>query len=79
MQAYSNHHEVNAVNFYIKTWPDDTATLMTDNGQVLWSFHCLNDAVSAAREWYAMNEDKIGHIDSLREGEIYSYLDAGNL
>ena len=52
---------------------------MTYNGQVLWSFHCLNDAVSAAREWYAMNEDKIGHIDSLKEGEIYSFLDAGNL
>ena len=75
MQAYSIQPEMTAVNFYIKTWPDDTATLMTDNGQVLWSFHCLNDAVSAAREWYAMNEDKIGHIDSLNEGEIYSFLD----
>ena len=64
------------MNFYIKTWPDDTATLMTDNGQVLWSFHCLNDAVSAAREWYAMNDDKIGNLESLEDGEIDSLLEA---
>ena len=64
------------MNFYIKTWPDDTATLMTDNGQVLWSFHCLNDAVSAAREWYAMNDDKIGNLESLDDGEIDSLLEA---
>ena len=66
------------VNFYIKTWPDDTATLMTDHGQVLWSFHCLNDAVAACHEWYAMNEDNIGHLDCLMEEELYSLLDTCN-
>jgi hypothetical protein len=66
------------MNFYIKTWPDDTATLMTDNGQVLWSFHSLDDAVAACHEWYAMNEDKIDDIDYIKEGEDYSVLDTYN-
>lgn len=59
------------MNFYIKTWPDDTATLMTDNGQVLWSFHSLNDAVSACREWYNLNDIKTDHTHNMLEGQNY--------
>lgn len=57
------------MNFYIKTWPDDTATLMTDNGQVLWSFHSLDDAVSVCREWYNLNDIKTDYADAFLEGE----------
>jgi len=59
------------VNFYIKTWPDDPATLMTDNGQVLWSFNSLDDAVSVCREWYNLNDIKTDYADTLLDVEIY--------
>lgn len=57
------------MNFYIKTWPDDTATLMTANGQVLWSFHSLDDAVSVCREWYGLHGVKTDCAGSIRVGE----------
>lgn len=59
------------MNFYIKTWPDDTATLMTDNGQVLWSFHSLDDAVTVCREWYNLNDIKTDCVGNYLESEDY--------
>lgn len=43
------------MNFFIKTWPDDTATLMTASGEVLSLYCSLDDAVSVCREWYGLN------------------------
>jgi len=36
------------MNFYIKEWPDDTATLMTERGHVIWIFHSVEEAEAAA-------------------------------
>ena len=44
------------MNFYIRELLDGSATLMTDNGVVLWTFCSVEDARQACREWYAMNE-----------------------
>ncbi len=44
-----------AVTFYIKAWPDNRATLMTDLGQILMTFPSVEEAASACREWYAGN------------------------
>ena len=42
------------MNFYIKEWANNTATLMTDNGQVLWTFPSKNEAYEVCREYYAV-------------------------
>ncbi len=44
------------MTFYIKIWPDNTATLMTQWGQVLWTFPNPDEAMAACREWYALHE-----------------------
>lgn len=42
------------MNFYIKEWANHTATLMTDNGQVLWTFPSRSEAYEVCREYYAL-------------------------
>jgi hypothetical protein len=32
------------MNFYIKEWPDNTATLMTEFGRVVWTFASIEEA-----------------------------------
>ncbi|MFQ5488743.1 MAG: hypothetical protein ACE5ET_09915 [Gammaproteobacteria bacterium] len=44
------------MTFYIKAWPDNSATLMTELGQILWTFPTLDDALNACRDWYSMHE-----------------------
>lgn len=46
------------MRFFIKEWSDDTVTLMTDQGQVIWTFDSVPSAIRGAREWagYAENE-----------------------
>ena len=36
------------MNFYIKEWPDNTATLMTEYGRVVWTFTSVEEAEEAA-------------------------------
>lgn len=36
------------MNFYIKEWPDNTATLMTERGHVVWIFPSVEEAEEAA-------------------------------
>ena len=34
--------------FYIKEWPDNTATLMTERGHEIWIFPSVEEAEAAA-------------------------------
>lgn len=36
--------------FYIKEWPDNTATLMTERGHVIWIFPSVEEAETAAED-----------------------------
>lgn len=36
------------MNFYIKEWPDNTATLITERGRVVWTFASVDEAREAA-------------------------------
>jgi hypothetical protein len=36
------------MNFYIKEWPDNTATLITEGGHVVWLFPSVEAAEEAA-------------------------------
>ena len=39
------------MKFFIKEWSDDTATLMTEHGQVVWTFSSVQEAVEGCAEW----------------------------
>jgi len=42
------------MNFYIKEWANKTATLMTDMGQVLWTFPNAEEAYKVCEEYYSI-------------------------
>ena len=37
---------------YIKEWPNHTATIMSANGQVIWTFSSTEEAHQACNEWH---------------------------
>ncbi|MHB8534108.1 MAG: hypothetical protein ACYDBW_01525 [Sulfuricaulis sp.] len=39
------------MKFFIKSWPDETATLMTQTGRVIWTFSSMRDAIDGCAEW----------------------------
>lgn len=39
------------MRFYLKEWPDDTVTLMTDTGRVIWTFDSVEGAIAGLHEW----------------------------
>lgn len=47
------------MQFYIKEWRNGTATLMTGNGQVLWTFPSVASAQDACRRWYHIQTDRV--------------------
>jgi hypothetical protein len=38
------------MSFYIKEWPDNTATLMTERGHVIWIFPSVEEAEDAVED-----------------------------
>lgn len=46
------------MNLYIHEWPDNSATLMLENGRSMFKFDDLALAIEACNEWYRHN----GHI-----------------
>jgi len=54
--------------FFIKEWPNRTATLMADNGTVLWTFTSVAEARRVCEEWYRVQGEQIEYqLYSLRE------------
>jgi hypothetical protein len=47
----------NIVKVIIKEWPNRTATIMTGNGQVVWTFSSVAEARTACREWQDLNAE----------------------
>jgi len=37
---------------FIKEWPNKTATIISDNGQVIWTFSNIDQARRACGEWH---------------------------
>ena len=44
----------------IKEWPNRTATLMTEIGQVVWTFSSIELARAACSEWFRNNGEAGG-------------------
>lgn len=59
------------MNFYIKEWPDDTATLMTEHGHVVWIFPSVEEAEAAAR-----NHDETAATDELGSAKTLTHIRA---
>ena len=58
------------MKFFIKEWSDDTATLMTEHGQVIWTFSSMHDAIEGCAEWAGAKNQmpklaKVEHQDRL--------------
>ncbi len=56
--------------FFIKEWPNRTATLMADNGTVLWTFHSVAEARKVCEEWYKARGEPADY-------QIYALQDPG--
>ena len=55
--------------FYIKEWPNRTATLMSENGTILWTFHNVDEAQKVCKEWYQVQD---GDVCYYLEEDFYS-------
>ena len=57
------------MTFFIREWPNKTATLMADNGAVLWTFPSVEAAQQVCRDWYLVQiqgcepDDGLGDFD----------------
>jgi hypothetical protein len=40
------------MRIYIKEWPNRTASIITADGQVIWTFSSSESARQACREWH---------------------------
>ncbi len=49
------------MNFFIKEWPNKMATLMTDDGVVLWTFSNAEEAREVWHEWCKRQERKTNY------------------
>jgi hypothetical protein len=54
------------MRFFIKEWPNKTATLLAENGTVLWTFSNAQEAEKVAKDWCRVQgENHVYHLDSL--------------
>jgi hypothetical protein len=51
----------------IKEWPNRTATLMTEIGQVVWTFSSAEHARAVCREWFQNTGDGSGCYELVAE------------
>ena len=42
------------MNVYIKEWPNKTATILTANGQVIWTFSSVTEARQVCDDWHGI-------------------------
>ena len=60
------------MNLYIKEWPNKTATLMLENGTVMFTFYSVDDALQTCRDWYNCNVRNDGTGNAVEPA--YTYL-----
>ena len=55
------------MKLFIKEWPNKTATIMTENGQVVWTFSNREIARVACQEWFTTLTEKVEYCEILDE------------
>lgn len=63
------------MNFYIKEWPDRSASLMTAAGRQLFTFKSIDSALTACGDWYGINKNKVIPAINLNAGRPRSFVD----
>lgn len=54
----------------IKEWPNKMATLMTEDGVVLWTFSNVEEARQVWQDWCALQKEKLSnHVEYLGQSE----------
>jgi hypothetical protein len=56
-----------AMKLFIKEWPNKTATIITENGQVVWTFSNREIARHACEQWFATLAEKVEYCEILDE------------
>lgn len=51
----------------IKEWPNRSATIMTEIGQVVWTFSSAELARAACREWFRTVSGESGYYEIVAE------------
>ena len=46
-----------SITFYVKEWPDETASLLTQNGQVIGTFPSIEEAKTTCRDLHVANRE----------------------
>jgi hypothetical protein len=59
-----------AMKLFIKEWPNKTATIMTENGQVVWTFSNREIARHACQEWFMTLTEKVEYCEILDEDPL---------
>jgi len=54
----------------IKEWPNRTATLMTEIGQVVWTFSSAEHARAACREWFRYADDSGSYYEIVADDSL---------
>lgn len=64
------------MRIYIKEWPNQTASIITAEGQVIWTFSSSETARQACREWRSlMSPNDVESYDTASaDSERYSCL-----
>jgi hypothetical protein len=58
------------MKLFIKVWPNKTATIMTENGQVVWTFSSREIARNACQEWFTALAEKVEYCEILEEDPL---------
>ena len=46
----------------IKQWPNRTATIMSESGQLIWTFSSTDEARRACRDWHNLVDSEPVHV-----------------
>ena len=47
------------MKLFVKEWPNKTATLITENGQVVWTFGSVEEARETCKQWYSADSEDL--------------------
>ncbi len=59
------------MQYLIKEWPNKMATLMTEDGVVLWTFNNVKEAEKVWYDWRSLKEQKINNVQDTTVDLIY--------
>lgn len=59
------------MQYLIKEWPNKMATLMTEDGVVLWTFNNVKEAEKVWCDWHSLKEQKTNNVQDTTVDLIY--------